>query len=257
MLQEIIRVKRLRLREKKITVPLADLKAEAKDAPDTRDFKGCISGEKISLIAEIKKASPTKGMIREDFKPTEIARIYEDNGAAAISVLTEEDYFKGKDSYLKDIRKITNIPLLRKDFIFDEYQIYESKVLGADAILLISSILDKPQLIEYIELSKELDIDPLVEVHNWRELDKALQSEADIIGINNRNLATFDTDINVTIELIKDIPEGKIVVSESGINTREDVERLEEAGVKAVLVGEALMRSKDIGGKIKELVGRW
>lgn len=246
----------MRLKERKIAVSLSDLKAEAKDAPDTRDFKGSISRETISLIAEIKKASPIKGIIREDFNPSEIARIYEDNGADAISVLTEEDFFKGEDTYLRDIRKITGIPLLRKDFIFDEYQVYESRVLGADAILLITSILDKSQLTEYIGLSKELGMDPLVEVHHWKELDKALQSGADIIGINNRDLESFMTDINVTIELIRDIPEGKIVVSESGVSTREDVERLEAAGVKAILVGEALMKSRDIGGKIKELMGR-
>lgn len=256
MLQEIVRVKKLRLRERKIAVPLSDLKGEAKDAPDTRDFRGSISREIISLIAEIKKASPIKGIIREDFNPLEITRIYEDNGADAISVLTEEDFFKGKDTYLRDIRKITGIPLLRKDFIFDEYQVYESRVLGADAILLITSILDKSQLTEYIGLSKELGMDPLVEVHHWKELDKALQSGADIIGINNRDLESFMTDINVTIELIRDIPEGKIAVSESGVSTREDVERLEAAGVKAILVGETLMKSRDIGGKIKELMGR-
>lgn len=246
----------MRLKERKIAVPLSDLKAKAKDVQDTRDFKGSISREIISLIAEIKKASPIKGIMREDFNPLEIARIYEDNGADAISILTEEDFFKGKDTYLRDIRRITDIPLLRKDFIFDEYQVYESRVLGADAILLITSILDKSQLTEYIGLSKELGMDPLVEVHHWKELDKALQSGADIIGINNRDLESFMTDINVTIELIRDIPEGKIVVSESGVSTREDVERLEAAGVKAILVGEALMKSRDIGGKIKELLGR-
>jgi len=240
-------------------IPLADIKEKVKDLLETRDFKRAITrkkGKPLKLIAEIKKASPSRGIIREDFDPERIALIYEEKGAAAISVLTEGDFFKGSLSDLRTVREKVPLPLLRKDFVFDPYQVYESRLHGADAVLLIASILERSQIEDLMGLSEELGMDCLVEVHNSKDLDKALMAEAEMIGINNRNLETFETDINVTIKLIKDVPQGKIIVSESGISAREDVERLEEAGVKAVLVGEALIRSRDIGGKIKELMGR-
>lgn len=255
ILDEIVFYKKESLEKQKRIVSLDVLKKGISNLEQTRDFAKAISGKGISIIAEIKKASPSKGIIRKDFDPVQIARIYEENGAKAISVLTEEKYFLGSIDYLKQVKDVVKLPILRKDFIFDEYQIYEARVKGADAALLIAGILDKNKLKDFLDLSRSLGMSCLVEVHNKEELDKVLSTGAKIIGINNRDLKTFKTDINTTIELIKDIPSDKIVVSESGINTHEDVLRLKDVGVKAFLIGEALMREKDIGKKIRELMG--
>ncbi|MBI4837667.1 MAG: indole-3-glycerol phosphate synthase TrpC, partial [Nitrospirae bacterium] len=203
----------------------------------------------------IKKASPSKGIIRENFDLSGIADIYDRKNVDAISVLTERHFFQGSIDYLRAVRKITKKPLLRKDFIFDEYQVYESRVNGADAILLIVACLEQSRLKDLRELAKELSLDSIVEVHDSKELETALSSGADIIGINNRNLKTFEININTTVRLLKDIPLDRIVVSESGINTRADVEVMEAAGADAILAGTVFMKSRDIGAKIDELMG--
>lgn len=237
-------------------VPLSTLKSQISDLLPTRDFRCALSTpNRVNLIAEVKKKSPSKGIIRKDFKPVEIARTYTTGGASAISVLTDGKFFAGDLAYLTAIRQSVNLPLLRKDFTIDAYHIYQARLAGADAILLIVSILRLEQLREFMELARSLDLASLVEVHTDEELELALRAGAEIIGINNRNLKTFHTDIATTFRLIKSIPKDKIVVSESGIYTREDVEKLEEAGVNAILVGESLMRSPDIERKIRELLG--
>ena len=217
-------------------------------------FASAIKGERIKLIAEVKKASPSKGLLRPYFDPMELARTYAENGAAAISVLTDSEYFQGSLEHLAAIREMVSVPLLRKDFIYDEYQLYESAAYGADAVLLITAILEPAQLSKMLMLSRSLGLGCLVEVHNEGELKKALASGAEIIGINNRNLKTFEVDINTTQRLRPLVPSDRIVVSESGINKREQVKKLEAWGVDAVLIGEALVTAKKIPNKIKELM---
>ena len=238
---------------------MSELKARVKNAGDVRPFRTSIKREQhkpVKLIAELKKASPSEGRIREDFNLTEIISIYDKKNVDAISILTEERFFEGSLDYLNKARQITGKPLLRKDFILDDYQVYESRANGADAILLIVAALDKYQLIDLQGLSKELSLECLVEVHDLKELDTALYSGADIIGINNRDLNTLKTTLNTTFDLLKDIPKNKIIVSESGIKTREDVKAIESSRADAILVGTTLMKSADIGKKIDELMGR-
>ncbi len=258
ILDRIVEKKRERLDYVKGRVPYRELRSRLSEAAETRDFKSSVTKgkERIRLVAEIKQASPSKGVIRENFDPIAIARVYERKGVDAISVLTEQDFFGGELDIIHAVRRVSTRPVLRKDFIFDEYQIYESRVYGADAVLLIASLLSRDQCKEYIHLCGELGLDVLLEVHDHEELGKALRAEADIIGINNRNLKTLKVDLNTTSLLKRDIPSGKVVVSESGIRTRVDVEGLEGYGVDAVLVGTSLMESKDIGKKIDELMGR-
>lgn len=257
VLDTIVEKKRERLGIAKSRIPLRELKDRIGDLDRTRDFKAALRrGEgRIRLIAEIKKASPSKGLIRKDFDALGTARLYEDKAVDAISVLTEEDFFSGALSYLPEVRKVVTRPLLRKDFIFDEYQIYESRAAGADAVLLIAALLDKEQAGDYLGLSAELGLAVLFEVHNTEELEKALRLDADIIGINNRDLKTLNVDINTTLSLMDEVPSGRLLVSESGIRTRGDIVRLEERGVDAVLVGTTFMESRDIGKKIDELRG--
>lgn len=207
----------------------------------------------LSLIAEVKKASPSKGVIRGNFNPVEIANCYKTAGASAVSVLTDRDYFSGDILYLKEIRNRIDLPLLRKDFIIDKIQLEEARLFGASAVLLIVAALDAVKLEALIRKARELNMDSLVEVHNETEVKKALNAGAEIIGINNRDLSTFKTDLAVTEKLRPLIPCGKVVVSESGIHTNEDIVRLAELDIQAVLIGEALMAAPDIGGKIKEL----
>jgi indole-3-glycerol phosphate synthase len=257
ILDAIIAHTKEKLDGKRLRVPLIDVKARAKDAKPTRGFGQVLSaGTGIQLIAEVKKASPSQGVIREDFDPVNIARIYEESGASCLSVLTEDKYFQGNLGYLGRIRKSVKLPLLRKDFIIDEYQIHEARVAGADAILLIAACLDTNQLQDYIGIASGLGLDVLVESHTYQELDKSLSAGATIVGINNRDLSTFDVSLTTTFDLLKDIPDDRTVVSESGIKTRDDVVRLHQAGVDAILVGESLMREKDIGRKVKELLGK-
>jgi indole-3-glycerol phosphate synthase len=209
-----------------------------------------------AMIAEVKKGSPSKGVIREDFDPLSIAEIYQDNGATCLSVLTDEHFFMGHLRYLGEIREVVSLPLLRKDFICDPYQIYEARAAGADAILLIVAMLDAGQLAEYNALADELRLDVLMEVHDEAELQMALATGCNLIGINNRNLQTFETDLATTERLLPLIPADRFVVAESGLACRADIERLQKAGARGFLVGESLMREADIGAKLRELQGQ-
>jgi indole-3-glycerol phosphate synthase len=257
ILDDIIAYKKEELAETKRSTPIAEVKSQAADAGPTRGFgKTLSSGQDIRLIAEVKKASPSKGVIREDFDPVDIARTYARSGASCLSILTEQKYFQGKLEYLNAVRKAVELPLLRKDFIIDQYQIFEARAAGADAILLIAACLEKQQIEDYIGIAGELGLDVLVESHTYKELDRSLVSGAAIVGINNRDLQSFSVSIQTTLDLLKDIPEDRTVVSESGIKTRDDVVKLAEAGVDAILVGESLMREKDIKKKVKELLGK-
>ncbi len=261
-LEEIVENKKKELDSLKQKLSLEELRGKLDGLEPTRDFRKAISrpsagptGSGLNLIGEIKRKSPSRGMICRDFAPLEIARDYEENGAAAISVLTDKKYFGGDIDFLLPVRGITTVPLLRKDFIIDQYQIYESRVFGADALLLIAKILREEELKRFLGLAHSLGIDCLVEVHREEELNKVLRSGAEIIGINNRDLETFSVNLETTLNLAKNIPQGKTVVSESGLEKREDVMRLEGKGVNAFLVGEALMKSGNRGEKIKELLG--
>lgn len=209
----------------------------------------------LGLIAEVKKASPSAGVIAADFDPVKIARAYEDAGAHAISVLTDEKFFQGHLSYLTKVREAVSIPCLRKDFIVHEVQIYEAAVAGADAILLIVAALDDAQLRHLYEVAEKCQLDALVEVHDMAELDRALELDAKLIGINNRNLTTFEVDLETTVRLSEQVPDDVILVAESGLKTREDTQRVFDAGCNAILVGESLMRTNDIASQVEELLG--
>jgi len=223
--------------------------------PPTRDFRSALIAKPRAIIAEVKRKSPSRGVLREDFDPIMMASIYEKNGAAAVSVLTDREFFGGSDSDLVGIRREVGLPLLRKDFIIDASQIFESRMLGADAILLIARILDEGSLKSFLETAGSLGLSALVEVHDRADVGKALAAGAEIIGINNRDLATFSTDIRTTLDLLEVIPRGKIVVSESGINSRQDIELLASAGAHAFLIGEALVKEADPAAKLRELMG--
>ena len=258
ILEKIVERKKERLASARLKVPLQDLMSLIRDRERARDFRKVIKGNSrgVKVIAEIKKASPSKGLIRPDFDHKRIASIYESKQVDAISVITEEDFFQGKLTFLSDVKKVVSKPLLRKDFIFDEYQIYEARANDADAILLIASLLDKSQAEEYLHLSRELDMAVLFEVHDFKELGTALKVNAPIIGINNRNLKTMEIDLNTTLTLRKEIPSDRIVVSESGIQTKEDILKIEAARIDAILIGTSLLESDDIGGKIDQLLGK-
>ena len=257
MILDKIREYKLReVAENKELVSIESLKKRCKDIPEAVKSSNVLKKDnRINFIAEVKNASPSAGIIREDFNYINIAKEYESGGASAISVLTDKEFFKGDIKYLSEIKETVKIPVLRKDFIIDSYQIYEARAAGADLVLLIARILTKEKIDKFLTLSHELGMECLVEVHDHDELEKVLETEASIIGINNRNLDTFETDLKTTFQLCKLIPEDKIVVSESGIKTRADVVTLEEAGIDAILIGETLMRSKDISQKIRELFG--
>ena len=247
----------IELEERKRRLPLAEMVKLAEAQPPPLDFASALRGDDVRLIAEVKKASPSKGVICQNFNPVDIARIYANNGAAAISVLTEPKYFQGSLNYLRDIKKELvdkSLPLLRKDFIFDPYQVYEARAYGADSLLLIVAILTPEKLSKLLQLSHQLGMMCLVEVHNEAELGIALKSKAEIIGINNRDLNTFAVDLNTTMRLRPLIPSDRIVVSESGIKSREDVKKLRGWGINAALIGEALMSAPDIATKMKELL---
>jgi indole-3-glycerol phosphate synthase len=257
ILDEIVLKKKERLKDSKSRLSILELKTKIGGAEKPRDFTSAIRrlpGKNIRLIAEIKKASPSGGVIRKDFDPVSIAKIYEEKKVNAVSILTEEDYFQGNLFYLSEGRKVLTKPLLRKDFIFDEYQIYESRAYEADAILLIAALLEKNQAVEYLHLAKELGMSVLFEVHDFEELEMALSADPEIIGINNRNLKTLNVDIHTTFQLRREIPPGKIVVSESGIKSGGDVQRLADAGIDAMLIGTSFMEAGDISGKVEELL---
>ncbi|NUO07924.1 MAG: indole-3-glycerol phosphate synthase TrpC [Candidatus Brocadia sp.] len=255
ILDDIYKHKLSEIAENKKRIPIEILMKGIQKRQGTGYFSRALkSNTNISIIAEIKKASPSMGIIREDFNPTEIAHIYEAGGAAAISVLTDERFFQGSLSYLTEVKKAVDLPILRKDFIIDPYQVYEARAAGADAILLIAALLSKEEIQRLLNLAKELDMDCLVEVHTETELQKVLQTSAGIIGINNRDLASFRVDLGTTFRLRPMIPDGKIVVSESGIKSRAEIEKLFKKGINAILIGEILMKSADILTKLHELL---
>lgn len=258
ILDEIAAKTRERVAELSAKVSLSELRAKAEELPkDTGfPFKSALGGDEISFICEVKKASPSKGVIAEDFPYLQIARDYEAAGASAISCLTEPFWFKGSDEYLKEIAAEVKIPVLRKDFTVSEYMIYEAKLLGAAAVLLICAILSKEQLKEYLELAHSLGLSALVEAHDENEVRMALESGAEIIGVNNRDLRTFKVDINNSARLRRLVPPEKLFVSESGIKTPEDIANLRRDGVNAVLIGETLMRSGNKKAELDALRGR-
>jgi indole-3-glycerol phosphate synthase len=255
ILNQIAACKRIEVEEDKRRRPFSTLMEIIEKIPPARDFKEAISTQECAIIAEVKQKSPSRGLMRESFDPCEIAGAYEAYGATAISVLTDEPFFGGQKEDLSRIREKVRLPLLRKDFIIDPYQVYETKCLGGDAILLIARLLGK-DLGDYIGLAESLGLFPLVEIHSREELDMALAAGAVMIGINNRDLMTFDTDLKTSIELTPLIPKGRIVVGESGIHSRADIMVLMEAGIRAFLVGETLMRANDMAAKFGELLGR-
>ncbi|MBI5136549.1 MAG: indole-3-glycerol phosphate synthase TrpC [Nitrospirae bacterium] len=258
VLARIVATKREEVAAAKARRPLAAWSSELESLPPTRDFRAAITrtGGPARVIAEVKKASPSKGVIREHFDPVAIATAYRAGGASAISVLTDEKYFQGSPEYLKAVRRAVDLPLLRKDFTIDPYQIHEARLWGADAVLLIAAILTTAQLRAWRELAASLGLAALVEVHTAAELESAVASGADIIGINNRNLVTFETRLETTYELVKGIPDGVAKVSESGIFTRAEVRALEaRGGIDAILVGEALMRQDDVAAALRGLIG--
>jgi indole-3-glycerol phosphate synthase len=239
--------------------PLADLAARCRDLPDPRGFvqalEAKIEAGLPAVIAEIKKASPSKGLIRADFRPAEIAASYERGGAACLSVLTDIDFFQGADAYLQQARAACALPVLRKDFVIDPYQVFEARALGADAILLIVAALDDARLLELTLLAAELDLDVLVEVHDGVELERALALPANLIGINNRDLRSFSVSLDTTLRLKPQVPDGRLLVTESGILAPPDVARMRAEGVHAFLVGEAFMRADDPGAELARLFG--
>ncbi len=256
ILDTIAEYARQRVEDARLQVPLSEIKARAKDLP-VKDFsfEKALSREGMSFICECKKASPSKGIIAENFPYLEIARDYERAGADCISVLTEPKWFLGSDRFLEEIAREVSIPCLRKDFTVDEYMIYEARILGASAVLLICSILGRDQLQEYLGIASELGLSALVEAHDEKEIEMALGSGARIIGVNNRNLKDFSVDTDNSKRLRAMIPGDVLFVSESGVRDRSDVEKLEEIGADAVLVGESLMRAADRADKLRELKG--
>ena len=254
MLDKIIAQKREDVEQKKKVATITCLQERIARQKPAFDLAPALKGDHIRLVAEVKQASPSRGVLSHNFNSTELARTYAEGGAAAISVLTEANYFMGSIEHLAAIKEVVGLPLLRKDFIFDPYQVYESRAYGADALLLIAAILSQGQLEELVSLSHSLGLKCLVEVHNEGEAKRAVLSKSGIIGINNRDLNTFAVDINTTRRLRPLVPEGKIVVSESGIKNKRDMEKLGKWGVDAVLVGEALVTAGDVQAKMKELL---
>jgi len=259
ILEKILQTKSDEVKKAKSIKSIKDLESEINLVNDERDFlKAIISKHEKKLsavIAEIKKASPSKGVIRSDFNPSLIAKSYEDGGAACLSVLTDVDYFQGKLGYLKEVKAACQLPVLRKDFIIDSYQIYESKSAGADCILLIAAALELDQMREFEEIASTLNMNVLVESHNLEELNNALQLKTQLIGINNRNLKTFDVSLDTTFDLKKEIPQDRIVITESGIFTHDDLKLMNDHGIFTFLIGEAFMRDDDPGNSLNNFLG--
>lgn len=259
ILNQIVAVKREEIAAAQARKPLAAMRTDAESRVLTRDFVGAlrnkIAAGKPAVIAEIKKASPSKGVLRADFIPADIAQSYAEYGAACLSVLTDQQFFQGEIDYLKQARASCSLPVLRKDFIVDAYQVYESRVMGADCILLIASCLDDAQMKAFEALAMSLDMAVLVEVHDEAELARALQLKTPLIGINNRNLKTFEVSLDTTLGLIAKVPTDRLLITESGITTPADVQRMRAAKVNAFLVGEAFMRADDPGIALAELFG--
>ena len=257
ILDQIVAVKRQEIAAASKRKPLAAMRADAESRVLTRDFVGAmrakIAAGQAAVIAEIKKASPSKGVLRADFIPADIAQSYAENGAACLSVLTDAQFFQGCIDYLKQARASCQLPVLRKDFIVDAYQVFESRAMGADAVLLIAACLDDAQMKEFEAIARSLDMAVLVEVHDAPELARALKLRTPLIGINNRNLKTFEVSLETTLTLMRDVPADRLLVCESGIRSRDDVLRLGAAGVNAFLVGEAFMREEDPGAALAAL----
>jgi indole-3-glycerol phosphate synthase len=257
ILKKIVAEKWRELEQLKDKKPLIELETEMNGLEPCRGFvaalRNCLDQNKPGIIAEIKKASPSKGIIREHFDPVEIAQSYEQSGAACLSVLTDVSFFQGANEYLLAAREAVKLPVIRKDFTVDEYQIYESRSLGADCVLLIASVLSSEKMAQLNQLARDLGMDVLIEVHDSFEAEAALALNPDLLGINNRNLRTFEVSLKTTFDLLEMLPAGVIAVTESGIRTRVDVEEMQNAGVNSFLVGEAFMRVKEPGKKLKEL----
>lgn len=255
ILRQIMEHKRSEIAAAKRRTPQSDLDRQLSQAPPIRDFAASLRNHHpMGLIAEVKRASPSAGLIRADFSPTEIARIYENSGAACISVLTDEKYFQGHLDYLRQIRQVVNIPVMRKEFILDEYQILEARVAGADCVLLIAECLDDVQLRDLYQTAQSLGMQSLVELHDAENLDRVLQLNPVMLGVNNRDLKVMKTNLNHCINLRIRVPKSVLFVGESGIHSRTHVEQLMAGGVHAMLVGETLMKSPDISAKIRELL---
>lgn len=259
ILKTVVAQKQIEVAALALSTSLSELKSRICDLEDMprgfeRNLRNAVSSGWKAIIAEVKKASPSRGVIRADFNPMEISEIYQNSGATCLSVLTDEKFFMGHLSFLGLIRETVSLPLLRKDFIIDPLQIYEARVAGADAILLIAAILEQNQLVEFHAIAKEQGLDLLLEVHDEAELEMALTTECKLIGINNRNLRTFETDLNTTAKLAKMLPKDIFLVTESGINSRADLENLSRAGAKAFLIGESLVREADIADKLAEFL---
>lgn len=257
ILDEIVQSKRQEIANARERMPMRELEQQLENAPSVRDFRGALEKrtERMAVIAEVKKASPSAGIIRADFDPVQLAGAYQEYGADCISVLTDEPYFQGHLDYLREIRQAVDVPLLRKDFLIDEYQVVEARVAGADAVLLIAEILDDNALSLLVEKAFALGMQTLVELYDAENLTRVLSCGTQLLGINNRNLRTFETKLEHTIDLATRVPEDVLLVSESGIRTAADVQRLWDAGARAVLIGETLMRADHVGEKLQELVG--
>ena len=258
ILDRIVDAKRLDVERRKRDEPQDALEERIRTLPVPLNLSGALLGDGLRLIAEAKKASPSRGLLRDDYDPAALAQAYAQNGAAAVSVLTEVDHFQGSLEHMvkaSEVLRPLGVPLLRKDFIFDPYQVYEARAYGADALLLIVAILDAEHLQALLSTCQSIWVQALVEVHTREEIEIAMKAGAEVIGINNRDLRTFETDIARTEDLASLVPQGKIVVSESGIHTHKDLVRLRRVGVHAVLVGEALVTSEDPGAKVRELLG--
>jgi len=255
ILEKICADKKTHVETRKQIISIDELKSQKNTFKQSRGFIDSINNKaSTALIAEVKKASPSKGIIRENFDPVEIAKIYEESGAACISVLTDEPYFQGKDQYLVQVKENTTIPLLRKDFMVDEYQIWESKLLGADCILLIMAGLEFDEVKKLYELASELDMDTLFEVHDEHELEQCLKLNPQMVGVNSRNLKTLEVSIDTTKNLAKIIPDNIVKVAESGLKTNEDIDMLYKLGYKAFLIGESLTKQDDISSALKKIM---
>jgi indole-3-glycerol phosphate synthase len=259
ILTQIVAVKREEIAAAQKKVPLAAMRADAESRVLTRDFEGAlrrkIAAGKSAVIAEIKKASPSKGVMRADFIAADIAQSYAESGAACLSVLTDRQFFQGQVDYLKQARASCDLPVLRKDFIVDAYQIYESRAMGADCVLLIAACLDDALMAELEAIARSLDMAVLIEVHDRAELERGLKLKTPLVGINNRNLRTFEVSLATTLDLLKDLPADRLPVTESGIASKADVKTMRDAGVHAFLVGEAFMRADDPGAALAALFG--
>lgn len=253
-LQRILDHKRAEVEERKRSVPVAALKDRPLFSAPVRSLEAALRNRTVAIIAEVKKASPSRGIIREKFNPPAIARAYEAGGAAAVSVLTDDRFFQGRLSHLEEIRRAVSIPVLRKDFVLDEYQVIESRAHGADAILLIAAALDGPTLVRLASLAQDIGLECLVEVHNAGELESLNAERLRLIGINNRDLTTFRTDLSISLRLASHAPPGALLVAESGIHSSDDIMNLVRRGFRAVLIGEAFMRSPDPGDAVREML---